>query len=351
MTTEPAVKQIIVRPETSIEDTLKVIEAGGLRIALVIGEDGRLLGTLSDGDVRRALIARMPLSAPVSEVMNRNPRVAHESLSRDSVLHMMEEHDVLVVPVVDAGGRLVRVHNLKELLEPQGKDNAVFLMAGGFGTRLRPLTDEIPKPMLKLGKKPILENTLESFVAAGFRRFYISVHYLAETIKAHFGNGEKWGVDIRYIEEGEPLGTAGALGLLPPIGDLPMIMMNGDLVTRVDFRALLAFHVENRSMLTMCVRECDVQVPYGVVQATGHQVEGIIEKPIHKFLVNAGIYVLAPEAIARVPKESRMDMPDLVRDIISAGREVNMFPIHEYWLDIGQFEDFNRALGEATWAV
>jgi dTDP-glucose pyrophosphorylase len=340
-------KKIVVDPNLPIESALKVIDASGLRIAFVAGADGILLGTLSDGDVRRALIRRIPLSETVAEVMNRNPLTVREHVGRDGVLKMMEQNDVLVVPVVGADGRLLGMHNLKSLTEPRARANPVFLMAGGFGMRLRPLTNQTPKPMLKLGDKPILEWTLERFVAAGFRRFHIAVHYLADSIKTHFGDGRHWGVEISYVEEREPLGTAGALGLLPSIDALPMIVMNGDLVTAVDFHALLDFHAGSDAALTMCVRECDVQVPYGVVEADGHSVQAVVEKPVHKFLVNAGIYVLSPEAVARTPKNVRKDMPDLVRDLLAAGRPVTMFPIHEYWRDIGQFEDFNRALGEA----
>lgn len=339
-------RRIVITPSLTIEDALKVIDAGALRIALVVDQYGRLLGTLSDGDVRRAIIGRVPLSAKVEQAMNRNPRTAAVTASRESVLRLMEQNDVLVVPLLDPEGRLVGVHNLKELLEPAANDSPVFLMAGGFGTRLRPLTDDCPKPMLKLGNKPILETTLDSFVGAGFRRFYISVHYLADTIKNHFGNGERWGVEINYIHEDEPLGTAGALSLLPPLPDAEsLIMMNGDVVSGVNFRALLAFHSNNNAALTMCVREHDLQVPYGVVQAAGHKVEGIVEKPVQKFFVNAGIYVLSPQVVARVPKNTRIDMPDLVSEAIGAGYNVTMFPIHEYWLDVGRFEDFNRALG------
>lgn len=339
-------QRIVIPPSMTIEDALKVIDAGAVRIALVADERGRLLGTLSDGDVRRAIIGRVPLSAKVEQAMNQTPRTAAASASRESVLRVMEQNDVPVVPLLDAEGRIVGVHNLKELLGPTASDSPVFLMAGGFGTRLRPLTDDCPKPMLKLGNKPILETTLDGFIGAGFRRFFISVHYMGDTIKNHFGNGERWGVDIEYIEEEQPLGTAGALCLLPPLPDgQPLIMMNGDVVTSVDFRALLAFHVNNDAALTMCVREYDLQVPYGVVQSAGHKVESIIEKPVHTFFVNAGIYVLSPQVIESVPKNKRIDMPDLVSEVITLGYDVTMFPIHEYWLDIGRFDDLNRARG------
>jgi NDP-sugar pyrophosphorylase family protein len=184
---------------------------------------------------------------------------------------------------------------------------------------------------------------LESF-AAGFHRFFISVHYLADKIKTHFKNGERWGVDITYVEEAQPLGTAGALGLLPPLGDAPLLMMNGDVLTSVDFRALLAFHGEKRPAATMGVRAYDLQVPYGVVEAIDERIQAVVEKPVHKFFVNAGVYVLAPETVKRVPKNCRLDMPTLLGDLIAAGGNVTMFPIYEHWLDIGQFDDFNRAL-------
>lgn len=339
--------RIVIPPSMTIEEALKVIDAGAVRIALVADEGGRLLGTLSDGDVRRAIIGRVSLSAKVEQAMNRTPRTASASASRESVLRLMEQNDVLVVPLLDEDGRLAGVHNLKELLEPTASDSPVFLMAGGFGTRLRPLTDDCPKPMLKLGNKPILETTLDSFINAGFRRFFISVHYLADTIKNHFGNGERWGVEIEYVEEEHPLGTAGALSLMPQLPDAqPLIMMNGDVVTSVDFRALLAFHANNDAALTICVREYDLQVPYGVVQSAGHKVESIVEKPMQTFFVNAGIYVLSPQIVASVPKNKRIDMPELVSEAIAGGHNVTMFPIHEYWLDIGRFDDFNRALSK-----
>ena len=337
-------RKILVQPSSTIENALRVIDEGGVRIALVVDEGCRLLGTLSDGDVRRAIIARLPLSTKVELAMNRNPRTAAASASRESVLHLMERNDVLIVPLLDADGRLVGIHNLKELLEPVAINSPVFLMAGGLGTRLRPLTNDCPKPMLKLGNKPILETTLDSFISAGFRRFFISVHYLADMIKRHFGNGERWGVDIEYVEESQPLGTAGALSLLPSLSETePLIMMNGDVVTSVDFRALLAFHTNNHASLTMCVREYALQVPYGVVRAAGHRVECVMEKPVHTFFVNAGIYALSPQIVARVPKGTRIDMPELVSDTIAAGHDVAMFPVHEYWLDIGRFDDLSRA--------
>ncbi len=338
----------VLRSDATIEDALRAIDAGALRIAFVTDSDGMLLGTLSDGDIRRALIDRVPLTETVAKIMNRAPRKASVAESRQSVRAMMQSNDLLVVPLVDETGRIVGVHHIRELIGPVYRDNAVFLMAGGFGTRLRPLTDDCPKPMLKLGDKPILENTVENFVAAGFKKFYVSVHYLPHVIMNHFEDGRKWNAEIEYIQEATPLGTAGAIGLLPEGNGHPIIMMNGDVVTRVDFNALLTSHVEKQSALTMCVREHPVQVPYGVVEAEGHDVLDVVEKPTHKFFVNAGIYVLSEQVFKHVGKGERIDMPDLIRRLVAAGLRVSMFPIHEYWLDIGRFDDFNRAIHESA---
>jgi NDP-sugar pyrophosphorylase family protein len=222
-------------------------------------------------------------------------------------------------------------------------------MAGGFGTRLHPLTHDCPKPLLKVGDKPILEIILEGFINAGFHRFFISTHYLPEMIRAHFGDGKRWGVSIRYVHESEPLGTGGALGLLPLDEiDQPIFLMNGDLLTTLDYRGLLDFHKAQGSIATMCVREYEYQVPYGVIQSEGHRITSMLEKPVQRFFINAGIYVLSPELVMSVKSDTRIDMPALLEQAIAQGGQVNMFPIHEYWLDIGRMEDFHRAQAEVA---
>lgn len=337
--------EIVIAPAAPLREALSVIDAGALRLALVVDENGVLLGTLSDGDVRRALIHGLSLSEPVSQAMNRQPRTVPVSAERDEVIAIMDKHDLLVIPVVDDGS-LVGLFSHKELLHSIRKDNWVFLMAGGLGTRLRPLTDQCPKPMLKVGDKPLLQVILESYLAAGFHKFYISVHYMAETITEFFGDGSRWNATIRYIEEKNPLGTAGSLGLLPTVDDRPLLMMNGDVLTKVDIGQILRFHEENGSDLTMCVREYDFTVPYGVVETSGRHVTRITEKPVHRFFVNAGIYVLSPDVVVGVEKGTKLDMPDLAEKLLSEGRDVSVFPIHEYWLDIGRPDDFLRAQEE-----
>ncbi len=336
-------KAIALTPSLPLKDALTVIDAGALRLALVVDQSEVLLGTLSDGDVRRALIQGMALSEPVSKAMNRQPRTVPSSTNRNEAFSIMDENDLLVIPVVDGGGRVVGLFSHKELLHSARKDNWVFLMAGGYGKRLQPLTNQCPKPMLLIGGKPLLQVILENCLAAGFHKFYISVHYMAETITEFFGDGSRWNATIRYVRETEPLGTAGSLGMLPTVDGNPLLMMNGDVLTKMDIALLLRYHEENQSDLTMCVREYDFKVPYGVVETTGRRVTRITEKPVHRFFVNAGIYILSPQVVAGVGREARLDMTDLAEGLISQGRDVSIFPLHEYWLDVGQPDDFLRA--------
>lgn len=334
----------LVSPGTSLENAIEVLDRAALRIVLVADEQRRLLGTLTDGDIRRALIRHLSMTSAVDEVMNPNPRVAGPDWSRDRLLQLMEQQQILQLPVVDEDKRIVGLENLHDLLNQKTLDNPVFLMAGGFGTRLRPLTNDCPKPMLKVGDKPILQLILENFVRAGFHRFYISTHYMPEVIREHFGDGSDWGVSIQYIHEEEPLGTGGALGLLPKDEiDLPLFMMNGDLLTSLNFQNLLQFHQEHPASATMCVREYEYQVPYGVIQSQGRHITSMVEKPVQRFFVNAGVYLLAPELVQRAPKSQHIDMPTLLKQEIAQQRHVNMFPIHEYWLDIGRMDDFRKA--------
>lgn len=336
-------QRILLSPDTSIEAAIKTIDKGALRLALVVDEQQKLLGTVTDGDVRRGIIGNISLSEPVQKIMNVTPRVADLSFSKAQLIALMENCGLLSVPVVHEG-RLVGLETLQHLLHKEQHDNPVFLMAGGFGTRLQPLTNNCPKPLLKVGDKPILEIILESFISAGFHQFYISTHYMPELIREHFGDGSKWGVTIKYVHEDEPLGTAGALGLLPDdLPNLPLLMMNGDILTKVDFAKLLNYHKEHNARATMCVREYEYQVPYGVVMYDDFKVTSMVEKPTHKHFVNAGIYVIDSELVATLDKPARLDMPDLLSEQIDQGQTVAMYPVHEYWLDIGRLNDFKRA--------
>jgi dTDP-glucose pyrophosphorylase len=336
--------EILLNPLDTLETTIQVLHSGGARIALVVDENKRLLGTVTDGDIRRALIRHVTMKGAVKEIMNDSPITALTSDSSDVIMSKMTSNSLLHVPLVDDKGILLGLEVLNHMLENRKYDNPVFLMAGGFGTRLRPLTYKKPKPLLNVGNRPILETIISQFIDAGFHNFYISTHYKAEMIRDHFGDGSNWNVKIEYLHEDSPLGTAGSLGLLPDnISKLPIIMMNGDLLTKVNFDHLLDFHHEQKGLATMCIREYDFQVPYGVVDIEGQYVVGIKEKPIHKFFVNAGIYVLNPKIISYIDGDSYLDMPNFFEKQIKLKGKVSVFPIHEYWLDIGRMEEYEKA--------
>lgn len=340
-------RKALVNSSATLEQAIEVLDKAALRIALVVDANDTLLGTLTDGDVRRALLKHLSLNTPVNQVMNATPKTAEQSWTESRILAVMEQHELLQLPLVDAEKRVVGLSSLHDILNKHRHDNPVFLMAGGFGTRLRPLTNNCPKPMLKVGDKPILEQILLNFVEAGFHRFYISTHYMPEIIRDYFGNGEKWGISIQYVHEDEPLGTGGALGLLPHEEiDQPLFMMNGDLLTSLNLHSFLEFHKTHGGLATMCVREYEHQVPYGVITSEGSQIKSMVEKPVHRFFVNAGIYLLEPALVKSVTPGTRIDMPTLLEQQIDNGSLVNMFPVHEYWLDIGRMDDFNKAQTE-----
>ena len=336
-------KNVIVSPTQTIREALVVIDISALRVALVVANDNTLLGVVTDGDIRRGLLRNLSLDAAVSEVMNLNPITASPQVSKDELIEIMERRSILAIPIVDKG-KVVGLETLQDALSKPQLDNPVFLMAGGFGTRLRPLTDTCPKPLLKVGGVPILETTLLRFIREGFVNFYISTHYMPEMIRQHFGDGSRWNVRITYVHEDNPLGTGGALGLLPKdLPDLPIIMMNGDVLTTVDFKRLLDFHNSNNADATMAVREYEYQIPYGVIKGEGNRIVSMQEKPVERYFVNAGIYVVSRRLAQSVPLNHVIDMPSLLEQQIAARREILMFPIHEYWLDIGRMDDFHRA--------
>lgn len=334
-------KNILVSPSATIQEVLEVIDIGCLQLAIVIDEKYHLLGTVTDGDIRRALIAKKHLDTPVSNIMFTEPTVAEINTPREKLLLLMDELELSAIPLLDSG-KVVGLETLHQIMRKTKYDNPVFLMAGGFGTRLKPLTDNCPKPLLKVGGRPILETVLISFIKAGFKDFYISTHYLPEMIREYFGNGKQWGVSIKYIHENTPLGTGGALGLLPKnLPDLPVFIINGDVLTKINFEDVLIYHNENNACATMCVREYEYQVPFGVIESDGAKVKSMVEKPTHRYHVNAGIYVINPEIVRSVHRNEVIDMPTLLERYLH--NDVFMFPFYDYWLDIGRMDDFNRA--------
>ncbi|EAR09458.1 nucleotidyltransferase family protein [Reinekea blandensis] len=336
------IQQHFLPPTASAEVAVELLNRLKIKLILVTDHKDRLLGTLTDGDIRRGLLRHLPLNAPVNEFMETQPKVLGLDGSIRQARALMLQYGLNGVPQLDNEQRVVDLLGLKPAC--QRKDNAVFLMAGGFGKRLRPLTNNCPKPMLKVGDKPILETILEQFIDAGFHNFFISTHYLNEQIEAYFGDGANYGVSISYINEQTPLGTAGAIGLLPESAkQLPFLMMNGDLLTRVNFDELLEYHMREGSDVSVAVREYQMQVPFGVVQHQGSVISDIVEKPVQNYFINAGIYCISPSAAFAVDGINVLDMPDLIESRIKLGRKVSMFPIHEYWLDIGQLPDFEQA--------
>ena len=334
----------VINPADSIEKAITVLNDTGLQVCLVLNDRQRLIGTVTDGDVRRGLLRSIDLRQSVREIMNDSPQVAHLDDDEAQICSLMTDLHLRVIPIVDDDGTVHSIRTLDEFIAGEkGHEHWVLLMAGGLGSRLRPMTRDIPKPMLPIGDKPLLETILENFIRQKFFRFYISVNYKAEMIRDYFEDGRKWGVEIRYLEEEGRLGTGGALRLISERPNKPMIVMNGDLLTQVNFQDLLHFHKEHGASATMCVRSYETQVPYGVVKTADSQIISIDEKPVHNFMVNAGIYILEPDLIDLIPQAGAHDMTMLFDQALKDGHNVVAFPIREYWLDIGRKEDFNRA--------
>lgn len=337
---------ILIPPTSTIVDAIRCIDRGGHQIALVVGGDNVLLGTITDGDVRRALLRGLPLSAEVSGIMTRKPYTVLQDTPKTEQLQIMRVRGIHQLPLVDAEGRVAGLSRIDDLLSSGRRPNPVVLMAGGLGTRLRPLTEHMPKPMLSIGGKPLLETIIESFINYGFHRFYISLNYRGEMIKSHFGDGRRWGVEIAYLEEENSMGTAGSLTLLPERPEHPFFVMNGDILTSVNFLQMMKFHVDTEAMATMAIYEHAVQVDYGVVEVDDYRLTGITEKPLHRFFINAGIYMLNPEALERIPHGRRFDMPMLFQSLVGEASRTAAFPIREAWVDIGQPQDLLRAESE-----
>lgn len=335
----------VVIEDTPLIETLRRIDQGHLQLA-VVERDGKIVGTVTDGDVRRALLSGVGLDASVDRVMNRSPITAPSGISNTAALNLMRKHSIHQLPIVDERGRVVEVKLIDDLALAKHAEHWVVLMAGGLGSRLRPLTDDVPKPLIRVGDKPILETVLSGFVKAGFLKFFISVNYKAEMIRDYFGDGTAWGVDIEYLEEDARLGTAGALSLLPGHPEQPFFVMNGDLLTTVNFEQMLRYHREHKAFSTVCVREHSVTVPFGVIELDDHRLLGIREKPTQKFFVNAGVYLLDPGVLDHIGPNEMVDMPTLIDRTIASDKLSVVFPLREYWIDVGRLDDLQRASDE-----
>ncbi|MBF0128410.1 MAG: nucleotidyltransferase family protein [Alphaproteobacteria bacterium] len=338
-------KSALIQPTAPIAEAIRMIDVSASQICLVVDAEGSLLGTVTDGDIRRGILRSIPLSGAVSTIMNAAPVVGRLGQPRETFQTLMRGRRIRQLPILDQGGRVCNLVTLDELLDADKLDNWVVLMAGGLGTRLRPLTETTPKPMLKVGSKPLLEIILDHLIKQGFHRFYVSVNYRGDVIKDHLSDGSSLGIEVRYLDETKRLGTAGPLSLIAEPPTEPLVVMNADLLTKLDLRQMLAFHHEHEAVATLAVRDYEFQVPYGVVIVNNDAVEvaALDEKPVHHFLVNAGIYVLEPEVVSQVPKDTFHDMPDVFKTLMAAGRRTAAFPVREYWLDIGRMDDFAQA--------
>ena len=344
------VSGILVDLEATVRDTVTAIDRGTVGLALLVDAEGRLLATFTDGDVRRAMLAGIDLDASVSALFERregDPLTLHPGATASELLELMSRHSLRHMPLIDDAGRPVGLAVLDDLVDETALPLRAMVMAGGFGKRLGELTQALPKPMLPVGGRPLLERIIGQLRTAGVDRVHVTTHYKPEEIVGHFRDGSDFGVQIEYVNEAEPLGTAGAIGLIAD-DEHPLLVLNGDIVTDVDFRALLDFHTEHEADMTVGVWPYEVQVPYGLVETDGVRVTGIREKPVIRSFVNAGIYLLGSELCRSIPSGEHLDMTDLIERAVAEGSRVISFPLREYWLDIGELEAYERALLDAA---
>lgn len=336
---------LVVPPDVTVREALAKIDSGGKQLVLVV-KDGHLVGVVSDGDIRRGLLRGVELDDTVSEVINDHPATVLPTADQDEIERLKSRLGVRHIPVVDEKGVLIDLVGPDEQVAVE-LSTPVVLMAGGRGKRLYPLTKDLPKPMVPVGGVPMIEVILRRLRAQGFRRIHVSVNYLGHLIEEHLGDGSALGLEIDYLHETSPLGTAGALAQLDGRMTEPFVVMNSDLLTDVDLRRMLTFHRRVADGGTVGVREYTFEIPFGVVRLAGEAVESLAEKPQHRELVSAGIYVLEPVALSHLVRDEYCDMPTLLAELIDAGRTVGAFQIHEDWIDIGRLEDLERARAAA----
>jgi len=340
--------EFCVGPGATVREVIERIERNNHGVALVVDAEGRLLHTVTDGDLRRAFGQGLALDAPIVDVLERVKAPAYRravtaapGASAEEIAALCERHSVRHIPLVEPSGRVVDLAFRSDLADPHTPVQAV-IMAGGRGDRMRPLTNEVPKPMLQVGGKPLLEYLVQQVRDYGIRKVNITTNYKPEAIRRHFGDGAAFGLDVDYVSEDEPLGTAGALHLLKERRET-LLVINGDILTNMNFRAMLEHHRDQRADLTIGVTRHEVEVPFGVVHTDGDRVSGVAEKPVYRYLVNAGIYVLGPEILPMVPERSRIDMTEVIELALARGARVVPFVIMEYWRDVGRIEDIETA--------
>ena len=343
MNTDLLWRQAILPGNSTIGQAISNLNEVAVKIVLVANEDGVLEGTISDGDIRRGLLRGLDLYSPITGVIHRNALVVPPEMGRDMVKQLMVANRIQQVPIVDEQHHIVGLHLWDEITTPQERPNLMVIMAGGMGTRLRPYTENCPKPLLPVAGKPMLEHIIDRAKLEGFNNFVFAIHYLGHMIEAHFGNGEGLGVQIKYLREESPLETAGALSLLNPLPDAPFVVTNGDVITDIRYGELLDFHTRHAASATMAVRVHEWQHPFGVVQTHGVEIVGFEEKPIARSHINAGVYVLEPEALGVLKADSHCDMPTLFERLQAKEKRTVAYPMHEPWLDVGRPDDLFAA--------
>lgn len=336
-------KDLTFDSSAKLGQIISVIEQSEIKIVLIVNVDGYLVGTINDGDVRRAMLKGATIDSKAEDVMNTAPFQMSAEMSRCEALNLMRLHELQYLPIKDSGGQLCGLETIQSLQTIRKRENPVVIMAGGMGNRLRPLTKDCPKPMLNIGGRPILETILLSLTNLGFYKIFMSVNYRAETIIEYFRDGSQFNAEISYLKEDEFLGTAGALSMLPVENTLPLILMNADILTKINFEKLLSFHEQNNAVATMCVKETPYEIPYGVVDIKDNRILSIQEKPIHSYFVNTGIYALSAEVPKSISKGVHLNITDVFDKLIKQNKEVVAFATREYWLDIGEISSFEKA--------
>lgn len=336
-------REALLSESATLREAIRCLDRSGLQIALAISDDGQLIGTLTDGDIRRALLREFEMSSPIAKILHAEPLVVPPELGRDAVMQIMQANRIHQIPIVDERRHVVGLHLMDELIPPKTRSNLMIIMAGGEGRRLRPHTENCPKPMLQVNGRPMLEHIIQRAKHDGFGHFVIAINYLGHLIEEHFGDGSELGVHIAYLREKNPLGTAGAIGLMSERPAEPFLVSNGDVLTDIRYGELLDFHCRHGATSTMAVRLHEWQHPYGVVRTNGVDIVGFDEKPVSRSHINAGIYVLDPRALDALTPGERCDMPALFSLLQSQGERTIVYPTHESWLDVGRPDDYRTA--------
>lgn len=344
------IEYLTINKEASIIEALRLIDKNAKGILIVVDEEGKVLGTITDGDIRRAILKDISVNTSIKELYNKNSTFAFANTTKNELKKLFINKKLKFIPVVDGFSRLIGYYELDDFIDYCSieKDNPVIIMAGGLGTRLKPLTDNMPKPMLKVGNKPILQTIIEQFREYGFRNIFIAVNYKSEMIKNYFRDGKDFDVSITYIEEKKRLGTAGAIKLAEKYLNNQAIVINGDILTNINFHNLLKYHADNNFSMTIGSRQYEMQVPYGVLNVNDTKVMSLQEKPVYSYVVSGGVYVLNPEATKYIPENEYYDITELINRLIEHNEAIGSFPIKDYWMDIGKIEDYYKANDEIT---